>query len=198
MNSKGKWLIFTGILFIAAAIVLTGYNLYDQARAQRSAALAAEKLTEQLPEERQTADASDYLLVPEKEMPVKTVDGLDYIGVLQIPALALELPVASQWSYAQLKIAPCRYSGSVYQNDLVICAHNYESHFGNLKNLHIGDEVLFTDMDGNLFAFQVAELETLPPGEVDEMESGDWDLTMFTCTIGGQSRVTVRCVAKQD
>ena len=26
-----------------------------------------------------------------------------------------------------------------------------------------------------------------------ELLSGDWDLTLFTCTLGGKSRVVVRC-----
>ena len=197
MKHKGKGLIFTGLLLIAAALFLTGYNLFDQMRAQRSAAQAAAQLTEQLPQTSQT-DVPDYLLTPEMEMPVETIDGVDYVGVLRIPALALELPVINQWSYPLLKIAPCRYSGSAYQNNLVLCAHNYASHFGNLKNLHIGDAVTFTDMDGNLFTYQVAELETLPPQATEEMENGDWDLTLFTCTVGGQSRVTVRCTAEQS
>ena len=197
MKHKGKGLIFTGLLLIAAALFLTGYNLFDQMRAQRSAAQAAAQLAERLPQTRQT-DVPDYLLTPEMEMPVETIDGVDYVGVLRIPALALELPVINQWSYPLLKIAPCRYSGSAYQNNLVLCAHNYASHFGNLKNLHIGDAVTFTDMDGNLFAYQVAELETLPPQATEEMENGDWDLTLFTCTVGGQSRVTVRCTAEQS
>ena len=141
---------------------------------------------------------STSLAEPEMEMPVETIDGVDYVGVLRIPTLALELPVISQWSYPLLKIAPCRYSGSAYQNNLVLCAHNYASHFGNLKNLHIGDAVTFTDMDGNLFTYQVAELETLPPQATEEMENGDWDLSLFTCTVGGQSRVTVRCTAEQS
>ena len=197
MKHKGKGLIFTGLLLIAAALFLTGYNLFDQMRAQRSAAQAAAQLTEQLPQTSQ-ADVPDYLLSPEMEMPVETIDGVDYVGVLRIPALALELPVISQWSYPLLKIAPCRYSGSAYQNNLVLCAHNYASHFGNLKNLHIGAAVTFTDMDGNLFTYQVAELETLPPQATEEMENGDWDLSLFTCTVGGQSRVTVRCTAEQS
>ena len=197
MKHKGKGLIFTGLLLIAAALFLTGYNLFDQMRAQRSAAQAAAQLAERLPQTRQT-DVPDYLLPPEMGMPVETIDGVDYVGVLRIPALALELPVISQWSYPPLKIAPCRYSGSAYQNNLVLCAHNYTSHFGNLKNLHIGDAVTFTDMDGNLFTYQVAELETLPPQATEEMENGDWDLTLFTCTVGGQSRVTVRCTAEQS
>lgn len=197
MKHKGKGLIFTGLLLIAAALFLTGYNLFDQMRAQRSAAQAAAQLAERLPQTRQT-DVPDYLLTPEMEMPVETIDGVDYVGVLRIPALALELPVINQWSYPLLKIAPCRYSGSAYQNNLVLCAHNYASHFGNLKNLHIGAAVTFTDMDGNLFTYQVAELETLPPQAAEEMENGDWDLTLFTCTVGGQSRVTVRCTAEQS
>ena len=197
MKRKGKGLIFTGLLLIAAALFLTGYNLFDQMRAQRSAAQAAAQLAERLPQTTQT-DVPDYLLTPEMEMPVETIDGVDYVGVLRIPALALELPVISQWSYPLLKIAPCRYSGSAYQNNLVLCAHNYASHFGNLKNLHIGDAVTCTDMDGNLFTYQVAELETLPPQATEEMENGDWDLTLCTCTVGGQSRVTVRCTAAQS
>ena len=32
------------------------------------------------------------------------------------------------------------------------------------------------------------------PTSVQEMTDGDWDLTLFTCTVGGKSRVTVRCV----
>lgn len=105
----------------------------------------------------------DYVRNPEKEMPVQTIDGQDYIGVLQIPAIDLELPVISRWSDAKMRIAPCRYSGSLYQNNLVIVAHNFASHFGGLKNLREGDAVIFVDMDGNVFSYAVTTLETLNP-----------------------------------
>lgn len=59
--------------------------------------------------------------------------------------------------------------------------------------LNIGDSVNFTDMDGNVHSYRVAALETLAPEDVDGMLSGDWNLTLFTCTLGGKSRVTVRC-----
>ena len=115
-----------------------------------------------------------------------------YIGVLSIPSLELELPVISQWDYPALKVAPCRYSGSLYQDNLIICAHNYASHFGKLKELQPGDIVLFTDMDEHVVTFQMVERETLNPMDAEGMEAGDWDLTLFTCTIGGQTRVTIR------
>lgn len=134
-----------------------------------------------------------YELNPQISMPTTVIDGWEYIGVLEIPALGLELPVLSQWSYAGLRIAPCRYQGSAYLDDLVIAAHNYQTHFGRIKELQPGDEVRFTDAEGHVFLYEVLEIEILQPTAIEEMTTGDWDLTLFTCTIGGQSRVTLRC-----
>ena len=167
-RSGALW-ITLGLLLIAAALFLASYNLYDGLRAGRSAGETV-------------------------EVPVKSVDGVDYIGVLHIPSLGLELPVISRWSYDDLRIAPCRYSGSAYLGNMVICGHNYSAHFGKLKSLQPGDTVSFTDMDGNEFSYTVEELEVLRPTAVEEMTVGDWELTLFTCTLDGKSRVAVRCV----
>ena len=126
-------------------------------------------------------------------MPIETINGINYIGVLDIPAINRELPVLSEWDYSNLKIAPCRYAGSAYLDNMVLCAHNYDIHFGSLKNLSYGDEIIFTDMDGNVFTYKVIEIETLQPTAIEEMTIGDWDLTLFTCTVGGATRVAVRC-----
>lgn len=126
-------------------------------------------------------------------MPTTEVDGEAYIGVLEIPALELSLPIISQWSDSRLRIAPCRYKGSAYLDDLIIAGHDYRSHFGRLKDLQIGDMVYFTDAEGNRFSYTVSEQDELAGAAVEEMEAGDWDLTLFTCTVGGKARVTVRC-----
>lgn len=135
----------------------------------------------------------EYVRFPEMEMPVVEVEGNSYVCTLRIPELGLELPVMSDWSYPQLKIAPCRYQGSAYQNDLIIIAHNYASHFGHLKELLPGAEVTVTDMAGNLFCYAVAETEILAPHQVEALENTDYPLTLLTCTLGGRTRVTVRC-----
>lgn len=213
-HKKGSYLILIGLLLIAAAFFLIGYNLYDSNRAERTSREVIEQLNAYIPTKTKyeyddidpitetvpaaSLELPDYVRNPEKEMPVQTIDGQDYIGVLRIPAIDLELPVISRWSDAKMRIAPCRYSGSVYQNNLVIVAHNYASHFGSLKNLREGDAVIFVDMDGNVFSYAVTTLETLNPTEVEEMISGDWDLSLFTCTIGGRARVTVRCALEKD
>ena len=186
-----------GLLLIAAALLLTCYNLWDERRATNSAGEALRELETLRPEEPETVEETeipDYLLDPGREMPAVEVDGKRYIGVLELPSLGLELPVMESWSYPNLRVAPCRYGGSAYQDDLIIAAHNYASHFGRLKELKIGDEARFTDTEGNLFRYAVAELETLGKYDVEEMAAGDWDLTLFTCTYGGQSRVTARCL----
>ena len=148
-----------------------------------------------LPYLKQAASQPAFVRYPDMEMPMKEIDGETYIGVVEIPSLELSLPVMSDWSYPQLKKAPCRYVGSVYSHDAVICGHNYDRHFGRLKELIPGDEVRFTDMDGNVFSYEVMALETLAPTAVEEMTEGDWDLTLFTCTVGGTTRLAVRCEA---
>ncbi len=149
--------------------------------------------TEQPQQDITEIEIPDYVLNPEMDMPVLEHNGQDYIGVLEIPVLGLELPVISEWSYPRLKIAPCRYTGSIYTKDMVISAHNYQAHFGQLKNLYEGDRIIFTDADGNVFTYAVDFIETLSPYAIEDMTSGLWDLTLFTCTVGGSYRVTVRC-----
>ena len=199
-KQKGRFLIRLGLLLIAAALCFIIYNLYEEHRAREQSGQAFDALQEYIPGSDQNDDTSmpDYMLNPNMEMPTQTIDGIDYIGVLEIPSLNLELPVISQWSYPNLRIAPCRYSGSAYSGGLVIAAHNYDSHFGRLKTLQTDDEVIFTDIDGNTFTYKVAVMEILEPLATEEMKSEEWDLSLFTCTIGGRSRVTVRCVLEDQ
>lgn len=198
-TKRGTIWINAGLLLIAAALFLSAYNERESHEARDSARQVITQLCDALPTEADEPETEpESTTVPEslpdveREMPVQTINGRDYIGVLSIPSLGLELPVISQWDYPSLKIAPCRYSGSLYQNDLIICAHNYASHFGKLKQLRSGDTVLFTDMDEHVVTFQMVERETLDPTDEEGMKAGDWDLTLFTCTIGGQTRVTIR------
>ncbi len=128
------------------------------------------------------------------EMTERAVYGGLYIATLYIPSLELVLPVNAEWNMENLRIVPCRYTGSIFEDDMVICAHNYNSHFGRLKYLKAGDIVYLTDMDGKTVQYEVIAQEVLGAYSFEEMTSGDWDLTLFTCTVSGSKRVTVRCV----
>ena len=203
-NWIGKIFTITGLLLFAAALALSVYNLWDGYRAEQS----REKLLEEyrdknqnISDEGEQAEESDgqipdYQLNPEMEMPevrLEELDGAACIGVLEIPEIDLKLPVLSEWSYPLLKKAPFRYSGSAYLDNLVIAAHNYRTHFGKLKELEVGTEVIFTDAAENRFEYKVAAVEALTPQSVEDMTSGEWALSLFTCTLDGKNRVTVRC-----
>lgn len=129
--------------------------------------------------------------------PTVEIDGVTYIGRIEIPSLGLDLPVAAEWSGANAKIAPCRWVGTERGNDMIIAAHNYKTHFGMISALKAGDRVVFIDADGNEYPYAVlGDPEIIPGKGADMMKAGageDWDLTLFTCTYGGKSRVTVRC-----
>jgi len=208
-NARGKVLMLIGALFVACALILTGYNIFRTKSAESSARKALLALKGFVPasdhsygdgdnsllqiRDKDEIEIPDYVLNPEMNMPEAEIDGWAYIGYLEICDLAAELPVITEWSYSGLNVAPCRYSGSAYTNNLVLAAHNYESHFGKLNELSPGSMIIFTDIDGNNFLYEVSLIETLLPTDVEEMTSGEWDLTLFTCTLGGASRVTVRC-----
>lgn len=190
----------SGLLLIAAALCLFVYNKREAESAAQTAEQALQEISDvphvlEQPQESEIQHSiiPDYISDPTMEMPTVEVDGNFYIGILEIHALELSLPVISEWNDTRLKQAPCRYKGSVYLDNLIIAGHNYKKHFGGLKNLQIGDTITFTDMDEHCFSYTVTALEELDGTAIEAMESGDWDLTLFTCTIGGKKRVTVRC-----
>ena len=77
---------------------------------------------------------------------------------------------------------------------LVIAGHNYAAHFGPLRHLAGDETVELTDMKGEKLLYRVAKVEILQPWQTEEMVNGPWDLTLFTCTSGGERRLAVRCV----
>lgn len=195
-------LFICGGLLLAAALCTAVYHLWDESRASDSVETAVRQLEEQIsPLEPVFSEEEDEPIgilssgfVPQgEEMPVLDLEGNQYIGTLELASMGITLPVMSEWSYPKLKLSPCRFSGSIYQDDLIIAGHNYSSHFACLKDLDVGDEIIFTDAEGREFSYMVSSQQLLDPMEIETLETGDWDLTLFTCTIGGKSRVCVRC-----
>ena len=209
----GLAVILAGILMLAAACLLTGYNLRESQEAEKRAATAAGILREQTArnveaaktEQDLQAGFSDQVLMAEdtayREMPTEKIDGRLYIGVLDVPELSVSLPVMYSWNEKRLKISPCRYSGSYFSDDLVICGHNYRSHFSPLKSAVPGTKVILTAVDGTRIEYEVSAVETLRSTDIEKMitnsnnstSNEDWDLTLFTCTTGGRARLALRC-----
>ena len=194
---------------LLGAVGLVAYNFWDANRAKEAAEQISEQLIEKIDENvksEETAAPAPYM-DPNTPMPVELIDGYEYIGILEIPSEELSLPVMAEWDYDRLKISPCRFIGSYYADDLVICAHNYDQHLGRLLSIDIGVDVYFTNVEGLTIHYIVTNRETVEPTAVEQMIENtgnsetsllDWDLTLFTCNLGGQTRCAVRCSRVKD
>ncbi|MGN0647514.1 MAG: sortase [Oscillospiraceae bacterium] len=209
-HSKSTVMILLGLLSILAAGVLIACNAYQNQNSAKQARTVLEQLNGIMPESQPATTplqttlptVTDDLYAPYEQPeetlppePQTVIDGKTYIGVIEIPALNLRLPVLSQWSYPNLKISPCRYMGRADTDDLILAAHNYRSHFGRIANLNIGDALIFCAVDGTVYRYTVSNLETLRGNDTELLQSDAddaWDLTLFTCTLGGKNRVCVR------
>lgn len=191
----GTFLMTLGCVLMAAALALYMSNRQEQQNAAEASRKAISKVVEVIQEHYAAEATIPELVLPPQEriMTVSEIDGYGYIGFVGLPSQELELPVMADWTYPQLQIAPCRYAGSTFADDLVIMAHNYPKHFGGLKDMKIGENVTFTDMEGTTTHYQVVALEILPPDAVEDVTSGDFALTLFTCTYGGENRIVLRC-----
>ena len=216
---KKLWILplLIGILLIGGAVGLVVYNMYESNAAFEKSQDVMAELKQLIPDpspasvttEASTEPPSDDLFAPYEEpstqppleMRSVNVGGEEYCGYITLPQLGLELPVMNGWSYDRLKMSPCKYSGTIEGRDIIIAAHNYNSHFGRIKELSQGDEIWFTDADGMQYFYRVDYTENIDGYDVDQMLGGgssDWDLTLFTCTLSGQSRVTVRASLEEE
>lgn len=182
----GNLLMWAGTILVLASLALLLYNNNQDTQAGAQAAALLARV------EQQTTH-TDAAPAPTDQMTTVDVDGEAFVGTVELPTQNLTLPVLSEWSEEQAKTAPCRYLGSAQDGDLIVAGHNYRTHFGRLSNLRDGDPVTFTDVNGTVYAYVVVGTEVIDQYDTAAMEAGDWDLTLFTCTMDGSKRITVRC-----
>lgn len=210
---KGAALLILGLLFIMAVLILLIHNNVEDQQAGTQSEKALQQLQQLLPAATPAPDSTEAVVqatpstapdetavasvtAPPTPTAIK-VDGKLYIGILKIPAINLELPVMQDWNDSNLKIAPCRYKGSIATDDLIIAGHNYKRHFGPIGKLKKGDELIFTEVDGTKHYYVVSRIERIPGLDSPQMLAGNWDLTLFTCTSDKQNRYTVRFQRKE-
>ena len=223
MNKIGKIFVILGVFMLISAMLLCVYNFRESNIAYENSQTALSGLKNIIPEippetyseylqKIQENSKRDVLAESEArqkekaiengtyEMPSVELDGKYYCGYLTLESLSLELPVLNEWSYANLNIAPCRYEGAPESHNFIIAAHNFNSHFGMIKNLSDGDDIIFTNCDGEKFHYVVSYIEYIDGYGVEQMSENNstWDMTLFTCTLNGQSRVTVRAKLAEE
>ena len=194
----GNTVIISGIALLLCA---GGLFLYNMKASNDQARVSADLVTcvrNEIASSSETGDIeNEEPVMPEpSEQPAFApveIDGLSYDGYLTIPSIELEMAVFDTWNDELLRKSLCRYYGSPDTDDFVIAGHNYMSGFGKLRDISVGDEVYFTDMNGNVIRYRVELTEITGGTDISHMIESDWDLSLYTCTYGGTDRLTVRC-----
>lgn len=219
-NKIGIVLMILGAALVIGALSLFAYNQHIDSQAEEASEVVLPQLIDMIREQAETdaeEDSGDSPVVttapdgsvslipelpsdlPDPYAPVDVtmkeieLNGYAYIGYLSVPDLGLELPIMSEWDYKRLQKSPCRYTGTVKGEDLVLLAHNYNSHFGKLSKLVPGAPIYFTDVEGITTSYEVIAVNVIQPTAVEEVTSGEYALTLFTCTYSGRTRVVVYC-----
>ena len=192
--------MIVGIVLIISAFSLVMYNINESLNAGIKSRNMVSMITEYI-DNSYASISSDYY--PEEYYNSKMTgdsnyqyfseDGLSFAGILNIPELKINLPVCSDFSMKNLSNYPCIYSGNISDENIIIAAHKYDTHFGSIKLLDAGDRVMLRTLSGRNIIYEVFSVDIIPGNKPDEMSAGDWDLTLFTCTRSGTDRIAVRC-----
>lgn len=196
-------LLLLGAALLCAALLLAAKNRREETSAGEAAAallVQAEQTIAQhaappaaVPTPAPSSAAEETLSPSPSASPSAAPEGPAFLGVLSVPAVSLTVPVLAEWSYYHLTLAPCRDCGSVETGDLVIAAHNYDTHFGRLSRIAPGDSVYFTDMAGSTTEYAAASVEQRDPSDAEGVRDSGYPLVLYTCSWDCTARVTVFC-----
>ena len=214
-NKAGIAFAAVGAVLLLSALLLFVHNRAEAAAAAREAETLVASLEQQIaapastPEETENTEpeasptpaaeetaapgasptsAAETQTCSESAAYVDT-SSLDYLGILEIPALDVKLPVINTMSDALLEYGACRHFGSVETNDLVIAAHSYPQFFGYLGNLPGGSEVILTEMDGTEIRYTLTDMAKIAPDDAEAALNSGYDLVLYTCYDSGYGRV---------
>ncbi len=180
----------TGMMCILLA---TGVLIYTQLQERAAASFSHEVVVAFGQEMTETE------IRPDEATKMIGIEHEKYMGILLLPGIEIELPVADGFSDDSLKQTPCVFSGGIETNDLIIAAHNYEAHFGKLDQVKLGEKVYLLDALGELHTYLAVDKEIIGGTELDKLYAGKWDMTLFTCFhMNNAKRLIVRFEKEED
>ena len=188
MRRSSKALILAGILLIAVSlgILLTDHVYTKKTMAEASEIL--EQLVDVLPQ-RTTGMPDTY---SNMQMPALQVGAYDVVAILEIPAFGIQLPVCSSWE--EETGLPKRFSGSVYDDSLVIGGSGKQGQFECFDRIHDGAEITVTDMTGAEFTYTVAWVQRSDSAAAQILLTEEFDLTLFVRDPLSMEYLILRCV----
>ena len=178
-------LIGAGLLVAAvAAMLLWQWQIH---RAEQKAAAYVQTIRSLIPQPQSAAPEPRQ----NNAMPQLSVDGTDFLGILEMPKFGSALPVCAQWGDTHQY--PCRLSGSIYDATMQIGATAQKGQYDFYREISVGDGVFFTDMEGNRFAYQVTDIRYEKHADQAALQQKEGALTLFIQNIYSFEYVLIFC-----
>ena len=192
MRRRGNLFLIIGCLLVAASLALLAYSRIHGEQARKHNAETVAQIASIIPP-RSDGAMDSY---SNMEMPVLQISGEDYIGMLDIPAFGLTLPIGSSWDTGKVTTYPCRFWGTVYDGSLIVGGADQPGQLDCLDQIWDGSVVTVTDMTGGVFRYVVSRVERSKTAAAEVLTDSGADLTLFVRDAYNLEYIIVRCQAK--
>ena len=181
MKMKGfsiqKICILVGICLLVGAIVILALWRWNINNSEKRAQYYVNTLQELLPDPQNAALEERR----DNTMAVLSVDGTDFVGIVELPRYESVLPVCADWG--KTSKYPCCFSGSIYNGTMQIGATTQKGQYDFYRELSVGDTVIYTDMEGNRYTFMITSLRYEKHADQAALQHEDAPLKLFVKNI---------------
>lgn len=133
--------------------------------------------------------------VPEERrdntMSTLSIDGTDFVGILEFPQHESALPVCDDWGKPSKH--PCRFNGSVYDRTMQIGGTSQKGQYDFYRDISVGDSVFFTDMEGNRFSYTVTDIRYEKNADKSTLQRKEASLTLFIKNVYAFEYIVIYC-----
>ena len=179
--------VLAGIILLAAAIAILVFWQWNTKTSQQQSQTYVHTLYTLIPEPRSAVLEERR----DNTMPVLSLDGTDFIGILEFPRYGSSLPVCAHWAN------PIRYphclGGSIYNSSLQIGGTSQTGQYDFYRDISVGDQVYFTDMEGNRYTLTVTDLRYEKHADQTTLQREEGALTLFIKNVYAFEYLIVFC-----
>ena len=172
-----KICIIVGVCLIIAAAVTLALWRWNIHNSEEQVQYYVNTLRSLIPE--------PQVAVPEERrnntMSVLSVDGIDFVGLLELPRYESVLPVCADWG--KTSRYPCRFTGSIYDGTMQLGATTQKGQYDFYRELSVGDTIHYTDVEGNRYTFTITSLCSEKHADQAALQRKEAALTLFIKNI---------------